>query len=134
MNTLRTSIFALLSACLAMAPASYAADGPASEAAITKASKSHAGSVQATAKFQKSQSQQAADSLINMVKSAEPSPANLEPAAGSSLFDTAPPVRQQAFTVQNDLAPAPSKVITPAKTAASRPVSTFSRVNPTYNQ
>ena len=134
MNTLRTSILALLSTCLALAPAAYAADGPASEAAIVKASKSHAGSVKATAQFQKSQSQQAAASLINTLNSAEPAPETLEPAAGSSLFEIAPPVRQQAFTVKNDLAPATKTVITPAKTAVSRPAAPVSRYIPAYNQ
>lgn len=134
MNTFRTSILALLTSCLALAPTSYASDGPASEAAIVKASKSHAGSVKATAQFQKSQSQQAAASLINAVQSAEPSPETVEPAAGSSLFEAAPPVRQQAFTVKNELAPAAKTVITPAKTAASRPAAPISRYIPAYNQ
>jgi hypothetical protein len=139
MTTQRTSIFALFSACLALAPAAYGADGPASEAAIIKASKSHAGTAQATARFQKSQSHQAAESLIEALQSAESAPEEApQRAARPDLFKAAPPLPQQTFTVQNELLrkPAvPAQISNrAANIAAQRAGSAASRALPTYNQ
>ena len=147
MTLTRSLIFAVLFYLLcpmAMGIGVALAEDASSETAIVRASQSHLGSARATADFQKSQSQLAAESLIKTIqeseKASEPSsgPASEVAQQAAAIAPAAAPLpelHKPAFTIQNDLIS--PQTLSPAQRPVPRAISRLparSVSSPTYNQ